>query len=82
MGSAAAAVSYEASQYGRGLLTYSLLQGMRGAALRDDAFVDVQRLFQYAADQVPQRDDLPALIDKLAAAIAEALARLPPPAAG
>ena len=54
MGSAADAVSYEASQYGQGLLTYSLLQGMRGAALRNDEFVDVSKLFQYAADQVPR----------------------------
>jgi WD40 repeat protein len=54
MGSAADAVSYEASQYGQGLLTYALLQGMRGAALREDEYVDVSRLFQYAADQVPQ----------------------------
>lgn len=54
MGSAADAVSYEASQYGQGLLTYSLLQGMKGAALRDGEYVDVSKLFQYAADQVPQ----------------------------
>ena len=54
MGSAADAVSYEASRYGQGLLTYSLLQGMRGAALKEDQFVDVALLFQYAADQVPQ----------------------------
>ncbi|MCA1557698.1 MAG: caspase family protein, partial [Acidobacteria bacterium] len=53
MGSAANAVSYEASQYGQGLLTYSLLQGMKGAALREDRYVDVSVLFQYAADQVP-----------------------------
>lgn len=54
MGSAADAVSYEASRYGQGLLTYSLLQGMRGAALREDQYVDVALLFQHAADQVPQ----------------------------
>jgi hypothetical protein len=54
MGSAANAVSYEASQYGQGLLTYTLLQGMKGAALREDQYVDVTMLFQYAADQVPQ----------------------------
>jgi WD40 repeat protein len=53
MGSAADAVSYEASQYGQGLLTYALLQGMRGAALREDDLVDVAKLFGYAADQVP-----------------------------
>lgn len=54
MGSAADKVSYEATQYGQGLLTYALLQGMRGAALREDEYVDVSRLFQYAADTVPQ----------------------------
>ncbi|MGH9881171.1 MAG: hypothetical protein ACRD6N_07015, partial [Pyrinomonadaceae bacterium] len=54
MGSAADAVSYEASQYGQGVLTYALLQGLRGAALREDEYVDVQKLFQYAADEVPQ----------------------------
>src|SRR5206468_9197244 len=54
MGSAADKVSYEASQYQQGLLTYALLQGMRGAALREDAYVDISALFQYAQDQVPQ----------------------------
>jgi WD40 repeat protein len=53
MGSAANAVSYEASQYGEGLVTYSLLQGMKGAALRDEEFVDVNILFEYSAAQVP-----------------------------
>jgi WD40 repeat protein len=54
MGSAADAVSYEASRYGQGLLTYTLLQAMKGAALRNDEFVDVGALFQYAADEVPR----------------------------
>ncbi|MBS1812977.1 MAG: caspase family protein [Acidobacteria bacterium] len=54
MGSAADAVSYEASQYGQGLLTYALLRGMRGAALKDDMYIDVSRLFQYAKDEVPK----------------------------
>lgn len=53
MGSAADAVSYEASQYGQGLLTYALLKGMKGAALRDDQYVDVDRLFHAAMDDVP-----------------------------
>jgi WD40 repeat protein len=52
MGSAADAVSYEASQYGQGLLTYSLLQGMKGARLRDDQFADVESLFGYAKETV------------------------------
>ncbi len=54
MGSAADARSYEASRYGQGLLTYSLLNGMRGAALRSGEYVDVSRLFQHAADMVPR----------------------------
>jgi WD40 repeat protein len=53
-GSAADAVSYETSRYGQGLLTYSLLLGMRGAALRDDEYVDVSRLVNFASDQVPE----------------------------
>jgi WD40 repeat protein len=54
MGSAADASAYEASQYGRGLLTYALLKGMGGPALKTDQFVDVQGLFQYAQDEVEQ----------------------------
>ena len=53
-GSAADAVSYEASRYGQGLLTYSLLMGMKGASLRDGDFVDVATLFEFARDNVPQ----------------------------
>lgn len=45
--------SYEASRYGQGVLTYSLLLGMRGAALKEDQFVDVATLFDFAADRVP-----------------------------
>jgi WD40 repeat protein len=52
-GSAADKVSFEASEYGQGLLTYSLLQGMSGAALLDDKRVDVMKLFQYARTTVP-----------------------------
>ncbi len=52
-GCAADAVSYEASRYGQGVLTYSLLEGIRGAALRDDEFIDVNKLFQYAQERVP-----------------------------
>jgi uncharacterized caspase-like protein len=53
-GSAADKVSYEASRYGQGLLTYALLAGLRGAALRDAEYADVSKLFQYAVDQVPE----------------------------
>jgi WD40 repeat protein len=53
-GCAAEAVSYETSRYGQGLLTHSLLLGMRGAALREDEYVDVGKLFHFAADKVPE----------------------------
>ena len=52
-GSAADAVSYEATEYGQGLLTYSLLEGMRGAALGDNDLVDVQVLLAYSQSRVP-----------------------------
>ncbi|MEI6681231.1 MAG: caspase family protein [Bacteroidota bacterium] len=54
--SAANAVSYEAGIYGHGLLTYSLLKGMRGARLEkieEGEFIDVEQLFQYAKNEVP-----------------------------
>ena len=53
-GCAADAVSYEANRYGQGVLTYSMLEGMKGASLRDDKFVDVMRLFQYGRERVPE----------------------------
>ena len=56
-GSAAEAVSYESEIYSQGLLTYALLKAFKGAALRPDGgeeYVDVQRLLQYAVDEVPQ----------------------------
>ena len=56
-GSAADKVSYEASEFGQGLLTYAILQGMRGVATRQTAdgnYVDVMKLFQYARDEVPR----------------------------
>ena len=53
-GCAADAVSYEATRYAQGLLTYSLLLGMRGGALKEDQQVDVGRLFDFAADRVPE----------------------------
>ena len=45
-GCAADAVSYEASQYGQGLLTYALLQGMKGAALKEGQYVDVSTILE------------------------------------
>jgi hypothetical protein len=53
-GSAADAASFEANRYGQGLLTYSLLQGMKGAALDQEKFYDVQKLFNYALETVPE----------------------------
>ncbi|MCB9289175.1 MAG: caspase family protein [Lewinellaceae bacterium] len=53
-GSAADKVSYEASRYGQGLLTYSLLEGMSGLALREGQYIDVITLFQYSRDKVPE----------------------------
>lgn len=56
-GSAADKVSYEASNYGQGLLTYTLLQGMKGAALlqrtsQPEKSVDVMTLFSYSREEV------------------------------
>jgi WD40 repeat protein len=53
MGAAADQVSYEASQYEQGLLTYALLKGMSGDKLREGQYVDVAPLLGYAADEVP-----------------------------
>lgn len=52
-GCTADAVSYEASKYGQGVLTYSILEGIRGAALREEQYIDINKLFQYAQDRVP-----------------------------
>ena len=52
MGSAADSVSYEASRYGQGLLTYSLLEGMRGGGLAEQGLVDVRTLFDHAQQRV------------------------------
>ncbi|MBK6997264.1 MAG: caspase family protein [Lewinellaceae bacterium] len=53
-GSASDMVSFEASQYGQGLLTYSLLEGISGTALEDGKYVDIMKLFQNARDVVPK----------------------------
>jgi len=52
-GSAADKVSYEAGQFGQGLLTYSILEGMKGEVPDVFGKVDVMKLFQYACDRVP-----------------------------
>ena len=54
-GSAANAVSYEATPYGQGLLTYSLLEGMRHPdVLKEGSLVDVRSWFDYAEKRVPE----------------------------
>jgi hypothetical protein len=55
-GSAADSVSYEASPFGHGLLTYSLLRAMKDAlrpAVDGEGHVDVMGLFSSSQDQVP-----------------------------
>jgi uncharacterized caspase-like protein len=54
MGAAADRVSYEASRYGQGLLTYALLEGMRGEALDAGGRLDVRRWFDEAELRVPE----------------------------
>jgi len=53
-GCAADAVSYEASRFGQGLLTYSLLEALQGPAVEPDGTVRVQRWLEHAARRVPQ----------------------------
>lgn len=56
-GSAADMPSYEASRFGQGLLTYSLLKGMKGAALRNEGyygFIDIAGLLHYSTEEVPR----------------------------
>lgn len=53
-GCAADRVSYEASLYGQGLLTYSVLLALScGCPFQDGALVDVSRLLDFACEQVP-----------------------------
>jgi hypothetical protein len=54
MGSAADKVSYEASRYGQGLLTYALLQGMRGEAPLQGGQLRVAEWFGYASNKVQE----------------------------
>ena len=39
------------------MLTYSLLEGIKGASLRENKFLDVVQWFQYARERVPQLAD-------------------------
>ena len=53
MGAAADAVSYEASKYGEGLLTYALLEGMRNGPFDDGSRLGVGEWFAHASERVP-----------------------------
>jgi WD40 repeat protein len=54
MGSAADSVSYEASRYGEGLLTYALLEDMRLGPLEDGSRLGVSQWFESASERVPE----------------------------
>ena len=43
MGFAADKVSYEASKFGQGLLTYALLEGMKGRSIEEGSKLNVSR---------------------------------------
>ena len=51
-GSAADAESYETTRFGQGLVTYSILEGMRGMGRNERDEVDVDRLFNHALERV------------------------------
>ena len=53
-GCASDAVSYEATKYAQGILTYSLLMGIKGGAIKEDGLIDVSRLFRFSEDEVPK----------------------------
>jgi hypothetical protein len=52
LGCTAGKVSYESSQYQHGVLTYALLQGMKGPGLRAEEWLDVETLFRHAESAV------------------------------
>ena len=54
MGAAADKVSYEATRYAQGLMTYALLDGIRGPALTDESYAFVSRLFEHAQTAVQE----------------------------
>ncbi len=53
MGSAADKVSYETTRYRQGLLTYSILEALKGAKLHDN-YANVGEVFSYTQDRVPK----------------------------
>lgn len=46
--------AYEQPAFGHGLLTYALLEGLKGQGLRIHKFADVDTLFNFALDRVPE----------------------------
>jgi hypothetical protein len=40
-------------KYGQGLITYSILQVMNGPALKENKYVDVETIFNYARETLP-----------------------------
>ena len=52
-GAAADKLSFEANEFGHGLLTYSLLQGMNGLQRQADGVIDARSLFEFALSEVP-----------------------------
>jgi len=53
-GSAADKASYEASRYGHGLLTYSLINNMPVVAAANKHFIEVDKLFSNVREEVPR----------------------------
>jgi hypothetical protein len=53
-GSAPDQVSFESTKFKQSLLTYALLNGMRGEVLVEEQFIDVQSLFSYAVTKVQE----------------------------
>lgn len=53
-GSAGDKLSFEASQFGHGLLTYSLLNNIPLVAAQNSTFIDVGKLFNNALEEVPK----------------------------
>jgi uncharacterized caspase-like protein len=54
MGAASNKASYETSTFGRGLLTHALTEGFSGPGLKNEKYVDVGQLFQYAQRRVEE----------------------------
>jgi hypothetical protein len=54
-GCTADAVSYESCRFGQGLLTYSLLLGIKGGALGDNGEVDISKLCHFASNEVERQ---------------------------